>query len=72
MVKRLPDEALRVGDVCDLWCGRKRILAIRPYTGPLKDIIFAHVDVDQGVGFALERGGSTLVVCTDDDNRPAW
>lgn len=48
-----PNEELQVGDAVQLWCGTKRITAIRPYAGPLADIIFALVDVDIGVGFCI-------------------
>lgn len=55
------NEDLRVGDAVDV-LGLKRIVAIRPYKGPLADIIFALVDTDIGCGFSLERGGYTRVV----------
>jgi hypothetical protein len=54
----VPNEDLKVGDVVRV-LGPKRIMAIRPYTGPLVDIIFALVDTDIGPGFSLERGGWT-------------
>ena len=59
MLKR--NEDLKVGDVALLWCGAWRITAIRPYHGPLKDIIFALADTVPGVGFSLEIGGETEV-----------
>jgi hypothetical protein len=52
------NEALRVGDVVRIYGSiRWRITAIRPYRGPLTDIIFGLADTDQGPGFSLERGG---------------
>jgi hypothetical protein len=54
------NEDLKVGDIIDV-LGIKRITAIRPYEGPLRDIIFALADTVPGVGFSLERGGMTLV-----------
>lgn len=56
--QRTRDEDLKVGDVVNV-LGRKRITAIRPYAGPLVDIIFALADTDTGPGFSLERGGWT-------------
>ena len=61
------DEDLQVGDVMALWCGAKRIVAIKPYTGPLKDIIFAIVTYTPGAlapygGISLTRGGYTDVI----------
>ena len=41
--------------------GWKRIVAIRPYTGPLTDIIFAVADTVPGVGFSLQYGVETEV-----------
>lgn len=55
------DEDLKVGDVVRC-LGIKRILAIRPYTGPLTDIVFAIADTDMGCGFSLCIGGYTDVV----------
>jgi hypothetical protein len=52
------NEDLLVGDLVDV-LGTKRITAIRPYTGPLRDIIFALADTEPGCGFSLERGGYT-------------
>ena len=52
------NEDLRVGDYVYV-LGIKRIVAIKPYTGPLEDIIFAIADTVPGVGFSLERGGYT-------------
>jgi hypothetical protein len=58
------NEDLRVGDIISAWFGRKTITAIRPYTGPLSDIMFAIADYEPGYsgkpcGFSLERGGHT-------------
>jgi hypothetical protein len=52
------DEDLRVGDMVRglVW---GRIIAIEPYDGPLKDIIFAIAKMVPGGGFSLERGGYT-------------
>jgi len=57
----IPDEDLKVGDVVQV-LGKKRITAIHPYDGPLKEIIFARADTDIGVGFSLEIGGYTDVL----------
>lgn len=54
------DEDLRVGDVV-VALRKARIVAIRPYTGPLTDIIFAIADTDIGSGFSLAIGGYTEV-----------
>jgi len=53
------NEDLQVGDVVATWeaCKWVRIVAIRPYVGPLVDIIFAIVDTKPGLGFSLARGG---------------
>lgn len=56
--KSVRNEDLKVGDVVQV-LGRKRITEIRPYKGPLIDIIFALADTDTGPGFSLERGGWT-------------
>lgn len=56
--KEVPNEDLRVGDLVYV-LGWKRIVAIRPYVGP-HDFIFGVVDTVPGVGFSLERGGTTL------------
>lgn len=54
----VPDASLKVGDT--VWAGgRKRITAIKPYAGPLKDCI-GLVDTDAGPGFSLWRGMETL------------
>lgn len=58
MTSTTRNEDLRVGDVVNV-LGWKRIVAIRPYRGPLTDIIFALADTVPGVGFSLERGGYT-------------
>ena len=58
------NEDLRPDDVV-LALGRKRIVAIRPYKGPLTDIIFALADTDIGCGFSLEIGGYTEVIRAD-------
>lgn len=60
----LPNEALRAGDVVQLWCGTKRITRICPYDGPLRDVVFALAEFVPGPcsGFSLERGGYTDVV----------
>ena len=50
-------EDLRAGDMLDLWCGRLRIVKIRPYTGPL-DCIHAIAELDGTTsGISLEKGG---------------
>lgn len=61
------NEDLKVGDVVRLWCGAKRITAIRPYDGPLRDDVFALVEYVPGAhlprgGFSLERDGYTEVL----------
>ena len=61
------DEDLRVGDVVLLWCGAKRLTAIRSYDGPLRDAVFALAEYTPGAhlprgGFSLMRGGFTEVV----------
>ena len=56
----IANEELRVGDMVDV-LGWKRVVAIRPYRGPLADIIVAIVDTVPGVGFSLERGGTIRV-----------
>ena len=53
------DEDLRPGDMVHV-LGWKRITAIHPYDGPLRDITFALADTVPGVGFSLERGGVTV------------
>jgi hypothetical protein len=57
----VPNETLQVGDMVQA-LGWKRITVIRPYRGPLTDIIFAIADTDTGVGFSLEKGGYTTRV----------
>lgn len=58
-----PNEELKVGDMVYV-LGWKRITAIRPYTGPLVDILFAIADTVPGCGFSLERNGTTEVECS--------
>lgn len=53
------DEDLRVGDSVRLVGGVRRITAIRPYRGPLTDIVFALADCDAGPGFSLCSGSYT-------------
>lgn len=53
------NEDLRVDDMVEM-LGWKRIVEIRPYNGPLTDIIFAIAETDQGASCSLERGGYTL------------
>ena len=60
--KRIPNEELKPGDVVSLWCGRARVLAIEPYHGPLKDLVFAIARVDTKFDFSLERGGCCEVI----------
>lgn len=50
------DEELKPGDMVDC-LGLTRILEIKPYTGPLTDIVFAIAHTDRGTGFSLCRGG---------------
>lgn len=57
---QVKNEELRVGDMVNV-LGWKRITNIRPYNGPLTDIIFAIADTVPGVGFSLEKGGWTEV-----------
>lgn len=54
----VPDEDLRAGDVVDV-LGRKTITMIRPYVGPLKDIVLGIADTEPGVGFSLCYGQRT-------------
>lgn len=58
------NEDLRPGNVVRLWYGWVTITEIRPYRGPLADIIFAVAEAKPGGGFSLERGGYTEVVVT--------
>ena len=51
------NEDLQVGDMVHVM-GWKRVIAIRPYTGP-HAFVFALADTVPGVGFSLERGGYT-------------
>jgi hypothetical protein len=58
------NEDLKRGDVIHLWCGTKRVVAIEPYEGPLRDIIFAICTYEPGDtratgSITLERGGYT-------------
>lgn len=55
------NEDLVAGDTVRLWGGVRRITRIAPYTGPLRDIIFAIAETTGTVssGFSLERGGYT-------------
>lgn len=59
----VPNEELQVGDVISIWTHERkhRICAIRPYTGPLKDIVFAILETDLGTSMSLEIGGMTEV-----------
>lgn len=56
--EEVPNEELRPGDLVDV-LGIKRITRIRPYDGPHRSFIFALADTVPGVGFSLERGGTT-------------
>ncbi len=49
------DEDLKVGDLVHVlqWV---RIVAIKPYKGPLADIIHAIAETVPGVGFSLQKG----------------
>lgn len=52
-------EDLQVGDTINVWWrpGRDTILALRPYTGPLLDLLG---DGTQIADFALNKSGMTL------------
>lgn len=58
------NEDLKIGDIIVLWFGTRRITSIRPYAGPLSDIIFAIASYEPGPigGISLERGGRMEVV----------
>lgn len=48
---------LQVGDAIDTWMGRKRIVALRPYTGPLAELWSGRAqvaDFDIGLGMTIE------------------
>lgn len=47
------DEDLRVGDTVFFLGRARRILEIKPYTGPLTDIVFAIAHTDLGGSFSL-------------------
>ncbi len=51
-------EDLKSGDIIHIWCGVKRITAIRPYHGP-HDFVFAICDYEPGP----TRG---ISLCTGD------
>lgn len=54
----IPTEDLQVGDViCYPSSRRLRVTAIRPYIGPLRDILFGILETDLGVSISLEIGG---------------
>ena len=58
-MKRKLGKELKVGDTIEVWWGRDRITALRPYNGPL-----AHLWADQGgarlADFALNKTGMTI------------
>lgn len=58
------DQDLKVGDMVRVIGGVARITKIRPYTGPLTDIVFAIAETvgTAGSGFSLCHGGYTDVV----------
>jgi hypothetical protein len=58
---KIRNEDLRVGDAVKMFYGWTTVTEIRPYVGPLADIVFAVADVKPGPGFSLERGGYTEV-----------
>jgi hypothetical protein len=60
VVEEVPDRDLRAGDLVDV-LGWKRIVAIRPYTGPL-DFVIGLADTVPGVGFSLTDTGYTTRV----------
>ena len=56
------NEDLRVGDIVEVIGTWARIIEIRPYTGPLVDIIFAiAMTTPRSASFSLERRGWTTV-----------
>lgn len=59
--EEVKDEELREGDMVYVF-GWKRIVKIKPYDGPLKDIVFALADTVPGVGFSLCFGSYTTRV----------
>lgn len=56
------DEQIRAGDTIRLIGGWYRVTGIRPYHGPLADIVCALADTDRGVGVSLCYGQQTEVV----------
>jgi hypothetical protein len=56
------DEDLRAGDTIRLIGGLFRIISIRPYNGPLSDVVCALADLDRGVGVSLCFGQQTETV----------
>lgn len=52
------DRDLRVGDVIHDWIGWRRIVAIRPYTGPL-DCVIGTADTVPPGSFSLTEPGWT-------------
>ena len=56
------DELIKAGDTIRLIGGLYRVVAIRPYSGPLSDIVCALADLDRGVGVSLCFGQQTEVV----------
>lgn len=62
--ERVNDEDLKAGDTVKLWCGVLRIVAIEPYEGPLKEIVFAIARCAPAHDFSLCYGQTTdRVVC---------
>lgn len=62
----IENEELRAGDMVKLWCGVGRVMSVKPYTGPLTEIIFAIAECEPSkMSFSLERGGYTTIVPRD-------
>lgn len=56
------NEELRVGDIVEVIGTWARIIEIRPYDGPLRDIIFAIAHTTpKSASFSLEKRGWTTV-----------
>lgn len=61
IVKRtVREEDLKIGDVVNFWCGRARVVELRPYTGPLKGC-FAIAETDMNWGWSLWTGQTVEV-----------
>jgi hypothetical protein len=58
MAKQVRGNELKLGDVIDTWAGKKRIIALQPYRGPLAYLFPAGAQIatfDLGGGMTIDN-----------------